>query len=235
MIDVLQTQRRDYLREGEVSAKTRVDWIDRCIDVLLRYGDKISEALSRDFTSRPHQFNMLSDVGGSIGTLKHAKKHLRQWMKSGKRPSTFPLGLLGASSWIEYQPLGVVGIMAPWNFPLSMVFQPMAGALAAGNRIMIKPSEFTPATSEVLEIMIKDAFDPKEIAVFCGGPEVGADFSSQPFDHPIFTGATSIGRHIMVAAAKNLVPVTLELGGKSPVVISRSADVEKSINRVMLG
>lgn len=235
MTAVLEAQRKDFLREGEVSAETRIDRIDRCIDLLIRYSDKLSNAINSDFTCRSYQFNIMADVGASIGTLKHAKKHARKWMKPEKRPSTFPLGLLGARSRIEYQPLGVVGIVAPWNFPLGTVFQPMAGALAAGNRIMIKPSEFTPATSEVLDTMIKDAFDPKEIAVFSGGPEAGAAFSSQPFDHLIFTGATSIGKHIMAAAAKNLVPVTLELGGKSPTVISRTADIEKTVGRIALG
>ena len=116
-----------------------------------------------------------------------------------------------------------------------MVFQPMAGALAAGNRVMIKPSEFTPATSEVITRMIEEAFDPKEITVFSGGPEVGQAFSSLPFDHMLFTGATSIARHILGAASRHLVPVTLELGGKSPVVISRSADLDKAVSRIMLG
>ena len=116
-----------------------------------------------------------------------------------------------------------------------MVFSPLAGVLAAGNRAMIKPSEFTPATSEVLSEMISEAYDTKEVALFTGGPEVGQAFSGLPFDHMIFTGATSIARHIMAAAARNLVPVTLELGGKSPVIISRSADIEKSLGRIMMG
>ena len=235
MAACLNKQREDFLQEGEVTAEARIDRIDRCIDVLVRHSQNLSDAINSDFSCRSRQISMITDVGGSIATLKHAKKHLRKWMKPEKRPSTFPLGLLGARSRIEYQPLGVVGIVAPWNFPLAMVFQPMAGALAAGNRIMVKPSEFTPATSALLEELVTGAFDAKEISVFSGGPEVGAAFSSQPFDHLLFTGATSVAKHIMTAAAQNLVPVTLELGGKSPVVISRSADVEKSIGRIMLG
>jgi coniferyl-aldehyde dehydrogenase len=116
-----------------------------------------------------------------------------------------------------------------------MVFSPLAGVLAAGNRTMIKPSEFTPATSALTAEMIAEAYDPKEVAIFDGGPEVGQAFSSLAFDHMIFTGATSIARHIMAAASRNLVPLTLELGGKSPVVISRTADIEKSLGRIMLG
>jgi coniferyl-aldehyde dehydrogenase len=232
---LLESQRSDFLAEGPVSAATRLDRLDRGIDALVRFADKLAEAVHADFSCRPREITMLTDVGASITPMKHAKKHLRKWMKGEKRPTVFPLNLLGGRSRIEYQPLGVVGIISPWNFPVSMVFAPMSGALAAGNRIMVKPSEFTPATSEVLATMIKSAYDPKEVAVFTGGPEVGQAFSNLPLDHLLFTGATSVARHIMAAAARNLVPVTLELGGKSPVIISRSADLEKSLERIMLG
>ncbi|GHD35452.1 coniferyl aldehyde dehydrogenase [Parahalioglobus pacificus] len=235
MQEALAAQRESYLQEGVVTAQTRIDRIDRAIDVLVRYSDRVSDALNEDFTCRPREVNMLTDVIGSIGAMKHAKKHLKGWMKAEKRPTVFPLNLLGGRSRIEYQPKGVVGIVAPWNFPIAMVFQPMAGILAAGNRTMIKPSEFTPATSAVIQEMIADGFDPSEATVFPGGPEVGQAFSGLPFDHMIFTGATGIARHIMAAASRNLVPVTLELGGKSPVIISRSADIEKSVQRIMLG
>jgi len=126
-------------------------------------------------------------------------------------------------------------VIAPWNFPLGMVFEPLAGVLAAGNRAMIKPSEFTPATSELIDEMMTSAFDPSEISVVTGGAEVGQAFSSLPFDHMIFTGATSVARHIMAAASRNLVPVTLELGGKSPVVISDTANLEEAMERIMVG
>lgn len=232
---LLESQRSDFLAEGPVSAATRLDRLDRGIDALVRFADKLAEAVNADFSCRPREITMLTDVAASITPMKHAKKHLRQWMKGEKRPTVFPLNLLGGRSRIEYQPLGVVGIISPWNFPVSMVFAPMSGALAAGNRIMVKPSEFTPATSEVLATMIKSAYDPKEVTVFTGGAEVGQAFSNLPLDHLLFTGATSVARHIMAAAARNLVPVTLELGGKSPVIISRSADLEKSLGRIMLG
>ena len=231
----LDQQREDYLKEGVVSAATRIDRLERGIDALIKYQDKIVEALNADFTCRPREVSLLTDVGASITAMKHCKKHVRKWMKTEKRPTMFPLNLLGGRSRVEYQPLGVVGIIAPWNFPISMVFSPLAGVLAAGNRAMIKPSEFTPATSAVIAEMIAEAYDPKEVATFDGGPEVGQAFSTQAFDHMIFTGATSIARHIMAAASRNLVPLTLELGGKSPVVISRSADIEKSLGRIMLG
>ena len=235
MLELLRLQRESYLAEGEVSAETRIDRLDRTIDVLVANAEKISEAMNADFGCRPRQVNLMTDVTGSLENLKHAKKHLRKWMKAEKRPSMFPLGLLGGRSSIQYQPKGVVGVIAPWNFPLGMVFEPLAGVIAAGNRAMIKPSEFTPATSQLIDEMVGRTFDPTEIAVVTGGPEVGQAFSSLAFDHMVFTGATSVARHIMAAASKNLVPVTLELGGKSPTVISETADLREAIERIMVG
>lgn len=235
MLQALEAQRRDFLREGDVSADARIDRLDRGIDVVLKYQDKIVEALNADFSCRARQVSLLTDVAASVTPLKHARQHLRKWMRPQRRPTMFPLNLFGGRSRVEYQPLGVVGVISPWNFPVNLTFGPLAGILAAGNRALIKPSEFTPATSAVMAEMIAEAWDEKEVAIFTGGPEVGQAFSALPFDHLLFTGATSVARHIMTAAARNLVPVTLELGGKSPVIISRSADLEQSMERVMLG
>ena len=235
MLQVLEAQRQDYLRAGAVSAETRIDRLDSGIDVLLKYQDKVIEALNSDFSCRAREVSLLTDIAASVTPLKHARKHLQKWMKPQKRPTMFPLNLLGGRSRIEYQPLGVVGVISPWNFPVNLTFGPLAGILAAGNRALIKPSEFTPATSEVMAEMVAEAWDEKEVALFTGGPEVGQAFSGLPFDHLLFTGATSVARHIMAAAARNLVPVTLELGGKSPVILSRSADIEKSLERIMVG
>jgi len=126
-------------------------------------------------------------------------------------------------------------VISPWNFPVNLTFAPLGGILAAGNRVMIKPSEFTPATSELMKEMFASAFTEEEIVVFTGGPDVGQAFSSLPFDHLLFTGATSVAKHVMRAAAENLVPLTLELGGKSPVIISRSADMKVTAARIMNG
>ena len=235
MLARLQSQRDSYIAEGFVSAETRIDRIDRAIDILVTHSEAISEAMNEDFGCRPRETNLMTDVTGSIECLKHSKKHLKKWMKTEKRPTMFPLNLLGGRSSITYQPKGVVGVIAPWNFPLGMVFEPLAGVLAAGNRAMIKPSEFTPATSSLITEIVSSAFDPNELTVFNGGPEVGQAFSTLPFDHLIFTGATSVARHIMAAAAENLVPVTLELGGKSPVIITRSADIGEAVQRIMTG
>jgi coniferyl-aldehyde dehydrogenase len=235
MREVLDTQRADYIAEGAVSAAVRKDRLSRGIDVLLKHQDRVIDALNSDFSCRSREVTLLTDVAASVTPLKHALKHVEKWMRSEKRPTMFPINLLGGRSRIEYQPLGVVGVISPWNFPVNLTFGPLAGILAAGNRAMIKPSEFTPATSEVMAEMVREAYDEKEVAIFTGGPEVGQAFSGLPFDHLLFTGATSIARHIMAAAARNLVPVTLELGGKSPVILSRSADLELAAQRIMLG
>lgn len=232
---ILNRQKTAHLKEGPASAERRIDWLDRTIALLVDHQKELAEAMAADFGHRSHDQSLLVDVGGSIGALKHSKKHLHQWMKREKRKVQFPLGLLGAKGWIEYQPLGVVGVIAPWNFPAFLTFSPLAGVLAAGNRCMIKPSEYTPATSDLMARMIRSAFDETEIAVVTGGPAVGEAFSRQPFDHLLFTGATSIAYHVMRAAAENLVPVTLELGGKSPVIISQSAPMGDAAAKVMTG
>lgn len=232
---VLEAQREDYLNEGHVSAEVRIDRMQRGVAAIAAKQDKLLDALHTDFSCRSRELSMLTDISAAIMPFKSASKHVRSWMKAEKRKSMFPMNLMGGRSRIEYQPLGVVGVISPWNFPVNLTFGPMADILAAGNRAMIKPSEFTPAVSEVMAEIVHDAWDEKEVAIFTGGPEVGMSFSNLAFDHLLFTGATSVARHIMAAAAKNLVPVTLELGGKSPVIISRSADIESAMSRVMLG
>jgi len=236
MRQVLERQRQAHIREGAPSAEKRIEWIDRAINLLVGHKDAIADALREDFGHRSVHASLLTDVSGSIGPLKHAKENLKKWMKREKRKvSPAILGLLGAKAYVEYQPKGVVGIISPWNFPVNLTFTPLAGVFAAGNRTMIKPSEFTPRTSELMERMFRSAYDETEVAVFTGGADVGGAFSRLPFDHLLFTGATSIAYHVMKAAAENLVPTTLELGGKSPVVVGRSADLSLTAKRVMMG
>lgn len=209
---LLERQRQGYLDEGVVSAATRRDRLERAIGLLKTHGDRLVEAMSADFGHRSAHQSLFTDVAGSIGPLRHAQKHLDYWMRPEKRKvGPFPLNLLGARARIEYQPLGVVGVISPWNFPVNLTFTPLAGVLAAGNRCMIKPSEYTPATSALMAEIFASAFDELEIAVVTGGTQAGADFAGLPFDHLLFTGATSVARHVMRAAADNLVPVTLEL------------------------
>lgn len=235
MREILDQQRRSYLEAGPPSLETRIDRLDRAIGLLVDHEQEIVDALAADFGHRSHEQSLLTDVGGSIEPLKFAKKNLRRWMKPERRKTQFPLGLLGARAQVQYQPLGVVGVISPWNFPVNLTFTPLAGILAAGNRTMIKPSEFTPETSDLMARMLASAFDQTEVAVVLGGSEVGQNFSALPFDHLLFTGATGVARHVMRAASENLVPVTLELGGKSPVVVGRSATLSEVADKVMAG
>ncbi len=233
---ILARQRAAFLKEGAPSAEKRIEWLDRAIGLLVGHKDAIADALRDDFGHRSVHATLLTDVSGSIGPLKHAKANLRSWMRREKRKVTPALlGVFGARAYVEYQPKGVVGVISPWNFPVNLTFSPLAGIFAAGNRVMIKPSEFTPRTSELMERMFRSAFDEAEVAVFTGGPEVGGAFARLAFDHLLFTGATSIAYHVMRAAAENLVPTTLELGGKSPVIVGSSADMVLTAKRVMLG
>ena len=236
MRSILDAQRAAFLREGPPPVAVRRDRLDRCIGLLVDHQDEIAAAIDRDFGCRPPALSKFTDIWGSIGPLKYARDRLHAWMRSERRwPTPAILGWLGARAEVHSQPLGVVGVIAAWNFPVNLAFAPLAGILAAGNRCMIKPSEYTPATSELLARLFANAFDETEIAVCPGGPETGAAFSGLPFDHLLFTGATSVARHILHAAADNLVPVTLELGGKSPVFVGRSADIDLTATRVMAG
>lgn len=233
---VLDLQKRLQTSKGPPDARLRKDRLTRCINLLLTHKDELVAAIQSDFGSRSRDMTLLTDMAAAVGPLKLARANLEAWMRSRKRKVTpAALGLLGAGAEVRYQPKGVVGIISPWNFPVSLSFDAIAGAFAAGNRVMLKPSEFTPATSALLAQTLDLYFDEDEIAVILGGAEVGAAFAGLPFDHLIFTGATSVGRHVMRAAAENLTPVTLELGGKSPVVIGRSADIGKAAARIMAG
>lgn len=235
MRELLDAQRAAFLAELPVSAAVRQDRLMRAKALLLDNRDALARAVSDDFGHRSTEQTLLTDIMASVGPLNHAAKHLDKWMAREKRKLEFPLGLLGARAWVEYQPKGVVGVIAPWNFPVNLTFGPLAGVLAAGNRALVKPSEFTPATSELMAELAGNYFDPAELAFVTGGPEVGKAFTELPFDHLIFTGATSVGKHVMRAAAENLVPVTLELGGKSPTILGRSADVARATDRVATG
>lgn len=232
---ILAKQKAAHLRDGIPSVEKRIDWLDRSIDLLTTHGDKLNEAMREDFGHRSVDQSNFTDIAGSIGALKHAKKHVKTWMKPEKRSTDFPLGLFGAKARIQYQPKGVIGVISPWNFPVNLTFTPLAGVFAAGNRTMIKPSEFTERTSELMKQLFAEYYSEEEVAVVTGGPDVGAAFSKLAFDHLLFTGATSIAYHVMRAAADNLVPLTLELGGKSPVFLGESADLEKAAKRIMAG
>jgi coniferyl-aldehyde dehydrogenase len=232
---VLEKQRASFMDAMQESLSIRGDRLTRAIAMLVDHADAFSKAMSDDFGHRSHEQSLLTDIMPSITALKNARKHFQNWARGEKRKALFPLGFIGAKAKLVFQPKGVIGLVAPWNYPVGMVMVPMADILAAGNRAMVKPSEFTERTSALFAELIPQYFDETEIAVITGGPEVGQEFSSLAFDHMIFTGATSIGKHIMRAAAENLVPVTLELGGKSPTIIGRSADKQKAADRIVIG
>ncbi|WP_126174938.1 coniferyl aldehyde dehydrogenase [Tsuneonella rigui] len=232
---LLEKQRAAFTAARPEPLDVRRDRIERAMALLKEHGEELCRAMSADFGNRsPHQ-SMITDIAGTVGFGRYCLKHLGQWSKSEKRKVQFPLGLLGAKAELRYEPKGVIGILAPWNFPVNLSFGPLMQVFAAGNRAMIKPSEFTERTSELMAELVAKRFDEAECAVVNGGPEVAHAFSELPFDHLVFTGSTATGRKVMEAAAKNLVPVTLELGGKSPVFLGKNADLKKAGERIALG
>ena len=232
---ILEAQRSAFKAEGPVALETRVDRIDRCIAMLVDNQEAICAAVDKDFGSRSKHVTLMTDIMTSVGSLKFVKKNLKKWIKPEKRTPFIPMNFLGGKAYVKHQPKGVVGVMTPWNVPVNMIFSPLADILGAGNRAMIKPSEFTPHTAELMKLLFAQYFEETEICVVTGGPETGAAFSSLRFDHIIFTGATTIGRLVMKAAAENMVPVTLELGGKSPVIISEQVDINKAAESIITG
>ena len=237
---VLELQKSLNIKEGAPDLELRKDRLDRVIAMVGKYDKHIVKAVNEDFGNRDPVMSAVTEVASVIGPMEHAKKNLRKWMKTEKRKAAIaPLGsalsLLGAKAEVRYQPKGVVGAISPWNFPMNLALAPLAGILSAGNRVMHKPSELTPSTSDLLKQMIEEYFDEAEMAVFVGDAEVGAAFSGLAFDHMIFTGGTSIAKHVMKAASENLVPLTLELGGKSPVVVGKNAKIKDTAQRVMQG
>ncbi len=214
-------------------AQTRIDDLVKLKMVILEHQEALAEALSKDFGCRSVDDSKMADLMPTVMGINYAIKHINKWMKPSKRH----VGVLfqPAKAFVMYQPLGVVGIITPWNYPVFLSMGPLTTALAAGNRAMIKMSEFTPATNEVIKTMIGSVFTNDKVAVINGGPDVAAHFSSQPFDHLIFTGSTRVGKIVMAAAAKNLTPVTLELGGKSPTIIDDKIDIKDAVSRFILG
>ena len=177
----------------------------------------------------------MTDVYTVLPEITNAIKNIKRWTKDEKRSSNMPFSLFGAKSYIRYEPLGTIGMISPWNFPVNLAFGPLASIFAAGNQVMHKPSELTPETAALMKELCDKAYDQDEFATFLGGPETGEAFSKLNFDHLLYTGSGNVGKHVMNAAAQNLVPVTLELGGKSPVVVGNSADIQASAKRVMFG
>lgn len=233
--ELLAMQRTAFEVARPESLDRRRDRISRAIALLVDNADLLAQAMSDDFGNRSRELSMLTDLLPAVNLGKYCLKHLKRWARPERRATSFPLGLLGGRAEVRHEPKGVIGIVSPWNFPVGLTFAPMMQAFAAGNRVLLKPSEFTPQTSALIATLVHRVFSPEEAAVVTGGADIAAQFVSLPFDHLVFTGSTATGRKVAEAAARNLVPVTLELGGKSPVIIGRSADVARAAERIAIG
>lgn len=222
-----------YGAEPYPSYETRLDRLKRLEIALEKNQQRLMEAMSADFSYRSEMDCQALDIMPTVGLIHYTRRRLRKWMRTRRVP--MPLYLMPARARIMPQPLGVVGVISPWNFPIYLSLPPVATAIAAGNRVMLKPSELSPATSQAMSDMIGSAFSEDEIAVVLGDAAVASEFSTLPFDHLMFTGSTAVGRKVAMAAAKNLTPVTLELGGKSPAVVTPSADLDRAARRIAWG
>lgn len=230
MSAVLERQRSAFLADGPPSAAERRHRIDRLLSLVLDNADEFVDAMAADYGTRPRAGSLFTEILGMISVIEHTRSHVAQWMRATRLMRAGRL--FGLRADVEPSPLGVVGIIGPWNFPVNLVVLPAAAAFAAGNRVMIKMSEITPRTAELMKSLAPRYFDVTELDVVTGGPDVAAEFSSLPFDHLFFTGSPSVGALVQRAAAENLVPVTLELGGKNPVVVARDADLHRSAVRI---
>jgi coniferyl-aldehyde dehydrogenase len=222
---LLARQRAAFLRNGPPSLAERRANLKKLRAAVLARKTDLEAALDADFGHRSRHETAIMEMLALTWGIDYLHKNLRRFMRRERR--RVALQMRFARAHVEYQPLGVIGIVAPWNYPLSLALMPLATALAAGNRAMIKPSELTPATSDVLVALIAQTFPEDEVAVVTGDASIGAAFAALPFDHLFFTGSTAVGRAVMRAAGEHLVPVTLELGGKSPVLVDRGQPLDR--------
>lgn len=232
------SQSFERLRAGFAAAPypawpARADRLRRLLRLVREHEHAIAGAIHQDFGGRPAIETEIVEIWPSLEEIKGALRHGRRWMKP--RRAGVGKWFLPARGRIVPQPVGVVGIIVPWNYPLNLAVVPLAAALAAGNRAMVKLSEFTPAYAALMQRLLGEAFGPDEVAVVTGGPEIAARFSALPFDHLLFTGSTPVGRKVMAAAAPNLTPVTLELGGKSPGVVTPGYPMAHAAERLLMG
>lgn len=230
---LLDRQRAAFLRAGPPELAQRRAALRRLKAEILRRRTEITRALKTDFGQRSEQESAIVELIPLVQSITYLIRHVGHWMQPERRhvSAYFQCG----SAWVIRQPVGVVGIIAPWNYPVSLALTPLATAIAAGNRAMLKPSELTPATAAVLAKIIQAVFPPEQVSIVQGDAEVGAAFSALPFDHLLFTGSTAVGKKVAVAAARNLTPVTLELGGKSPVVIEPGFSMQQTAERIAFG
>ncbi|WP_427454701.1 coniferyl aldehyde dehydrogenase [Litorimonas sp. WD9-15] len=230
---VLAAQRKAFNAQPNPDWTSRKAKLETLRDLILGHEAEFAAAISADFGNRAVEETIIAEILVIKGGISHALKHTPKWMKSRKAPVA--LQYKPAKNVIIPQPLGVIGIISPWNYPLQLAIMPLIGALGAGNRAMIKPSEYTPRMSQLLKEVLAKGFTDDEVFVATGGVDVASAFSSLKFDHLVFTGSTSVGRIVGKAAGENLVPVTLELGGKSPTIIDDSANMDIAIGRIANG
>ena len=230
---IFALQRQAFAANPMPTAAQRRQWLDSLRQLLSDERQALIDAISTDFSHRSADETLLAELMPSLHNIHHARRHLNKWMRPSRR--SVGMAFQPASAKVIYQPLGVVGVIVPWNYPLYLAIGPLVGALAAGNRVMLKLSESTPATGELLKRLFARVFPEDLVAVVLGEAEVGVAFSRLPFDHLLFTGATSVGRHVMRAAAENLTPVTLELGGKSPAIVSGDVPIQDAAERIAFG
>ncbi|OMG66503.1 coniferyl aldehyde dehydrogenase [Stutzerimonas balearica] len=227
------SQRRAYDKLPMPDLEQRLQWLEALHEVIASHQQALVEAISADFGNRSADETLLAEVMPSLHGIRHAKRHLARWMKLSRR--RVGLAFQPASAQVLYQPLGVVGIIVPWNYPLYLAIGPLIGALAAGNRALLKMSESAPATGRLLRDLLGQVFAEHEVAVVLGDVETGKQFTRLPFDHLLFTGSTEVGRQVMQSAAANLTPVTLELGGKSPAIVAADVPLEQAAERIAFG
>lgn len=222
-----------WRRDGGLDPRRRDDALDHLARTLVKYQATLVEAVSQDFGHRSPHETRLADIHASLSAIRHARRHFRHWMRPRRVGVALPF--LPGRARVEMVPLGVVGIISPWNYPVQLALIPLAAAIAAGNRVLLKPSEHTPRTTAILERMLAEIFEPAEVAVVTGGVEMAQAVSHLPLDHLLFTGSTVAGRQVMRAASDALVPVTLELGGKSPAIVGPGFDLRAAAERIAIG
>lgn len=230
---LLRDQRAAYLRAPYPSWATRADHLRALRKMLLENRDALAAAINADFGHRAKEEVLMSEIWLAKEEIDEALKHGKRWIKPKSR--TMNKWLRPARAKVMPQPLGVVGIVVPWNYPVLLAAGPLICALAAGNRAIVKMSELTPRTSQLFEELISKTFARDHVAVVNGDAQIGAAFSGLPFDHLLFTGSTNVGRHVMRAAAEHLTPITLELGGKSPVIVGPRARFDAAVDAVITG
>lgn len=228
--DVFERQQR--LSEVVPSANDRRGWLQSLWTTMLQHEEDIIEALAKDL-GKPREEVHLHEMFPVKKEIQYARRHLRGWM--APRRSSTPISMVGTRSYVQHDPKGQVLVIAPWNFPVTLTLRPLVNALAAGNRVIVKPSEHTPCTSDVLAKIVAKALPPEVATVVQGGPEVSAFLTSLPFQHICFTGGTHIGKKVMKAAAEHLTSITLELGGKSPAIVDRTAHIADASRRLAWG